>query len=108
MFKPEPGAAGNELTPDLAEALGVPSDGGKTWTYKLRSGVKYEDGTAITSKDVKYAVARVAGQGTLVRGPAATSGLPRPRRATRGPVQDKPGVDTKAIRRRTTGPSSST
>ena len=58
MFKPGPGKAGLELTPDLAESLGVVSDGGKTWTYKLRAGVKYEDGTPITSKDVKYAVMR--------------------------------------------------
>jgi len=32
MFKPAPGAEGNTLTGDLAEGLGVPSDGGKTWT----------------------------------------------------------------------------
>ncbi|MCT7352918.1 ABC transporter substrate-binding protein [Streptomyces sp. 15-116A] len=57
-FKPGPGEAGNELVPDLAAAPGEPSDGGKTWTYKLREGLKYEDGTPITSKDVKYAVER--------------------------------------------------
>ncbi|AZQ37551.1 ABC transporter substrate-binding protein [Streptomyces cyaneochromogenes] len=57
-FKPAPGEAGNELVPDLAESAGTPSDGGKTWTYKIRQGVKYEDGTAVTSKDVKYAVER--------------------------------------------------
>ncbi|MET9967800.1 ABC transporter substrate-binding protein [Streptomyces sp. NPDC006356] len=57
-FKPAPGEAGNELVPDLAEGAGTPSDGGKTWTYKIRQGVKYEDGTAVTSKDVKYAVER--------------------------------------------------
>ncbi|WP_443049853.1 ABC transporter substrate-binding protein [Streptomyces sp. NBC_00287] len=57
-FKPAAGEAGNELVPDLASAPGEPSDGGKTWTYKLREGLKYEDGTAITSKDVKYAVER--------------------------------------------------
>lgn len=57
-FKPAPGEKGNELVPDLAESMGKPSDGGKTWTYKLRKGLKYEDGTAITSQDVKYAVER--------------------------------------------------
>ncbi|MET9085091.1 ABC transporter substrate-binding protein [Streptomyces sp. NPDC004237] len=57
-FEPGPGSKGNTLVPDLAASKGVPSDGGKTWTYKLRSGLKYQDGTAITSKDVKYAVER--------------------------------------------------
>ncbi|MGP2437595.1 ABC transporter substrate-binding protein [Streptomyces sp. JW3] len=57
-FKPAAGEEGNTLVPDLAASKGVPSDGGKTWTYKLRSGLEYEDGTAITSKDVKYAVER--------------------------------------------------
>ncbi|WP_372497034.1 ABC transporter substrate-binding protein [Streptomyces shenzhenensis] len=57
-FEPGPGSQGNKLVPDLAASKGVPSDGGKTWTYKLRTGLKYQDGTAITSKDVKYAVER--------------------------------------------------
>ncbi|MFD8722655.1 ABC transporter substrate-binding protein [Streptomyces sp. NPDC059629] len=57
-FQPAAGSKGNTLVPDLAASKGVPSDGGKTWTYKLRSGLKYQDGTAITSKDVKYAVER--------------------------------------------------
>jgi len=69
MFKPVPGSEGNVLIPDLAETLGVPSDGGKTWTYKLRAGVKFEDGTAITSKDVKYAVERSIDKDVLVNGP---------------------------------------
>jgi peptide/nickel transport system substrate-binding protein len=57
-FKPAAGKAGLEVVPDLAEGLGVPSDGAKTWTYKLRKGLKFDDGTPITSKDVKYAVER--------------------------------------------------
>ncbi|WP_445195024.1 MULTISPECIES: ABC transporter substrate-binding protein [Streptomyces] len=57
-FEPAPGSKGNTLVPDLAASKGVSSDGGKTWTYKLRSGLKYQDGTPITSKDVKYAVER--------------------------------------------------
>ncbi|KAA6213853.1 ABC transporter substrate-binding protein [Streptomyces albofaciens JCM 4342] len=57
-FKPGPGPKGNTLTADLAESLGKSSDGNKTWTYKIRKGLKYSDGTPITSKDVKYAVER--------------------------------------------------
>ncbi|MFF7968995.1 ABC transporter substrate-binding protein [Streptomyces sp. NPDC007903] len=57
-FQPAPGEKGNTLVPDLAAGKGTPSDGGKTWTYKLRPGLKYQDGTPITSKDVKYAVER--------------------------------------------------
>ncbi|WP_066937100.1 ABC transporter substrate-binding protein [Microtetraspora fusca] len=68
-FNPGAGAKGRELVPDLAESLGTPSDGGKTWTYKLRAGVKFEDGAAITSKDVKYAVLRSMDKTTLVNGP---------------------------------------
>jgi len=68
-YNPAPGAKGRELVPDLAENLGEMSDEGKTWTYKLRAGVKFEDGTAITSKDVKYAVLRQLDKKTFVNGP---------------------------------------
>jgi len=68
-FKPAPGQAGTQIVPDLAESLGKSSDGGKTWTYTLRKGLKYEDGTPITSKDVKYAVARSLDKDVLVNGP---------------------------------------
>lgn len=51
---------GEELSvqPDLAESLGTPSDGGRTWTYTLREGLKYENGQPITAQDVKYGVMR--------------------------------------------------
>jgi peptide/nickel transport system substrate-binding protein len=70
MFKPVPGAAGNELVPDLAEELGTSSDDAKTWTYKIRKGVKYEDGTEVKAADVKYAVLRSTDKETFPNGPA--------------------------------------
>lgn len=57
-FKAEPGKAGSELVPDLATDLGTPSDGGRTWTFTLKEGVKYEDGTPVRAQDVKYNVER--------------------------------------------------
>ncbi|MGN6125673.1 MAG: ABC transporter substrate-binding protein [Humibacter sp.] len=47
-----------KVVPDLATNTGVVSDDGKTWTYTLKSGLKFSDGTPITSADVKYGVER--------------------------------------------------
>lgn len=69
VFKAAPGAEGAKLVPDLATSLGKPSDGNKTWTYTLRDGLKYEDGSPITSKDIKYAVARQLDKDTFPNGP---------------------------------------
>ena len=70
MFKPAPGKQGLELVPDMATDLGKSSDGGKTWTYTLQKGLKYEDGTPITSKDVAYAVERNFDRAELKQGPS--------------------------------------
>ena len=67
-FKAAPGEAGTTLVPDLATSLGAPSDEAKTWTYTLRPGLKYEDGSAITSTDIKYAVARQLDKNVLANG----------------------------------------
>ena len=57
-FNAAPGTAGLKLVPDLAAELGKPSDNGKTWTYHIRPGLKFSDGTPITTKDVKYGIER--------------------------------------------------
>jgi peptide/nickel transport system substrate-binding protein len=69
MFKSAPGKEGATLVPDLAESMGTPSADAKTWTYTLRQGVKFEDGTPVTSKDVKYAVERALDKTTFPNGP---------------------------------------
>jgi peptide/nickel transport system substrate-binding protein len=53
----EPGKAA-KVVPDLATSTGTQSDGGKTWTYTLKDGLKFQDGTAITSQDIKYGIER--------------------------------------------------
>ncbi len=57
-YKPVPGKEGTEVVPDLATDLGKSADDAKTWTFTLKDNLKFEDGTAITSKDVKYGVER--------------------------------------------------
>ena len=57
-YKAAPGADGSELVPDLAEDLGTPSNGAKTWTFRLKAGLKYEDGTPVTAQDIKHNVER--------------------------------------------------
>ncbi|MEV0093560.1 ABC transporter substrate-binding protein [Streptomyces sp. NPDC050738] len=54
----EDGAAGAKVVPDLATDLGTPSKNATVWTYTLKDGLKYEDGTAITSADIKYGIER--------------------------------------------------
>ena len=68
-FKSAPGAEGATLVPDLAENLGTPNADATQWTYTLRQGVKFEDGTPVTSKDVKYAVERSLDKTTFPNGP---------------------------------------
>lgn len=68
-FNAAPGQQGAQLVPDLAQAMGVPSDNNMTWTYKLRPGVKFEDGTPVTSKDVKYGVERSLDKNVFPDGP---------------------------------------
>jgi peptide/nickel transport system substrate-binding protein len=49
---------GAEIVPDLATDTGQVADGGKTWTYKLKPGLKYADGSPIVAADLKYGVER--------------------------------------------------
>ncbi len=47
-----------ELVPDVAADLGTTPDNGRTWTFKLRTNLKYEDGSKVTCADLKYGTMR--------------------------------------------------
>jgi peptide/nickel transport system substrate-binding protein len=47
------------VQPDLAESMPTTSSDGKTVTVKIRSGVKFHNGDALTSADVKYTFDRI-------------------------------------------------
>jgi peptide/nickel transport system substrate-binding protein len=69
-YRSAPGTAGMRLVPDLAASLGRVSDNGLTWTYHLKPGIKFEDGSTVTSRDVKYAVERSYAKDVLPNGPS--------------------------------------
>ncbi|MEV4442827.1 ABC transporter substrate-binding protein [Streptomyces sp. NPDC049577] len=54
----ENGAEGTKVVPDLATDTGRASEDAKVWTYTLKDGLKYEDGSPITSADIKYGIER--------------------------------------------------
>ncbi|MFD5222652.1 ABC transporter substrate-binding protein [Streptomyces tendae] len=54
----EDGAKGAEVVPDLATDTGRPNKDATVWTYTLKEGLAYEDGTKITSADIKYGIER--------------------------------------------------
>jgi peptide/nickel transport system substrate-binding protein len=93
MFKPAPGKASNQLVPDLASSLGKAGDGGKTWTYHIRKGVKFDDGTEVHAQDVKYAVARSIDKETFPNGPAYFDAMLNWPANYKGPYKSK-GVNT--------------
>ncbi|MBT2478731.1 ABC transporter substrate-binding protein [Streptomyces sp. ISL-94] len=85
-----------KLVGDLATDTGRTTDGGLTWTYTLREGLRFEDGTPITSHDVAHAVAR-SFSSNGVYGPQFIQQALDPRRAYKGPYEDgtpAPGVTT--------------
>ena len=56
------GAAGNVIVPDIATSVPKPTNGGKTYTFHLKSGIKFGPpvNRAVTSADIVYAMDRLA------------------------------------------------
>jgi YVTN family beta-propeller protein len=52
------GAAGLTLVPDLAVTLPRPTDGGTTYTFTLRRGIRYSNGTPVRASDFRRGIQR--------------------------------------------------
>ncbi|WP_277440232.1 ABC transporter substrate-binding protein [Streptomyces sp. SPB162] len=85
---PKQGSGSTELVPDLATAKGEVSDGGKQYKYTLKDGITWEDGTPITSKDIKYGIERIWAQDVISGGPIYIQQVLDPNKEYKGPYKD--------------------
>ena len=68
-YRYAPGEAGTELVPDMATDIGTANEDATSWSFTLRDGVSFEDGTPVTCADVKYGVSRTFATDVITDGP---------------------------------------
>ena len=61
--------AASALVPDAATDTGTVSDGGKTWSFTLKDGMKWQDGSPVTCEDYKYGASRTFATDVITNGP---------------------------------------
>jgi peptide/nickel transport system substrate-binding protein len=57
-YPEKPGAEGSKLYPEAAEAFPTVSKDGKTYTFKIRKGMRFSDGSPVTAAAFKRAIER--------------------------------------------------
>jgi peptide/nickel transport system substrate-binding protein len=57
-FRKTDGAPGGTLVPDLAVTLPRPAGGGTAYTFTLRRGIRYSDGTPVRASDFRRGIQR--------------------------------------------------
>ena len=67
------GDEGSGIVPDLATDLGTHNEDGTVWSFTLRDGGTFEDGSEITCADVAYGVSRTWASDVITDGPTYAS-----------------------------------
>jgi peptide/nickel transport system substrate-binding protein len=67
-YDPDP-AKGTSLVPDMATDLGKPNADGSEWSFTLRDGLTWQDGSEVTCEDIKYGVSRTFANNVINQGP---------------------------------------
>ena len=58
-FRKTSGTASDDVVPDLADSVPTPTDGGRTWVFHLRDGVRFSNGKPVTVDDVVATFRRI-------------------------------------------------
>ena len=65
-FNQVSGLAGTQAVPDLATSLPAPTDGGRTYTFQLRPGIRYSNGRPVQATDFRSTFERFYALGSPV------------------------------------------
>ncbi len=68
QYKYDPAKKQMVLVPDLATDLGQHNDDYTKWTFTIRDGVKFEDGSTVTAKDIAWGMQRCMDAATFPTG----------------------------------------
>ena len=80
------GPAGDTLVPDLATAIPAPTDGGRTYTFQLRSGIRYSNGESVRPGDFRRAIERVFAVGSGIGTAGEYTGIVGASQCVRAPA----------------------
>ena len=58
-FRRVPGAAGLDLVPDLADSVPVPTEGGRLYSFHIRPGLVFADGSPVRPSDAAASLRRL-------------------------------------------------
>lgn len=61
---------GNTPVPDLATDTGTPNEDATTWSFTVREGVRWQDGSDITCEDFRYGLSRTFATDIITGGPS--------------------------------------
>jgi peptide/nickel transport system substrate-binding protein len=57
-FRRAGGSDAEQIVPDIAVSVPTPTDGGTTYRFQLRSGIRYSNGAVVSPADVRFALER--------------------------------------------------
>src|SRR6476469_8604989 len=102
QYRYDPTSKQMVLVPDLATDLGQHNDNYTQWTFKIRPGVKWENGDPVTAKEVAWGMSRCMDAATFPTGPCQyySNVYFKGGAADKGPYtsHQKPGTLAKAIK----------